>query len=292
MASINSPVRRLIKPVIHRFLGERGYQWFQVRGEVRDIRLRLVEEPEMALLPSFVGERDQVLDIGANFAYFTERLARLCPQGRVHAFEPIPLTHQICARIVRHFKLKNVSLHPVGVGATSGKMSFQVPLQAIGTHSAGQAHLAARNNDLPGREEYHPFVRHETFECPVVALDDQAEALKLDRLSFVKIDIEGAELYALRGMRELLARHKPVLLIEVCPHFMQGFGIAQEELREEIGNLGYAAYRYDPGTRKLSPAQGQYRDGNYILIHRDRKEKFGGLLETGSPDIAAAGEGA
>lgn len=280
MASVNSPLRRLVKPVLHKIFGDRIYELFHFYGKLRDIKLRLVEEDEMALLPKLIGPKDQVIDIGANFAYYTVRLAELCREGEVHAFEPIPGTFRTCRRIVKHFGLKNVRLHEAGVGAETATLSFQVPLQEIGTPSAGQAHLSGRNNQLAGHESYHPFARHQEVRCQVMALDDPAWAARFQRLSFVKIDIEGAEIFALRGMQKLLSRFQPVILLEVCPFFLQGFGVSEDDLTQTARGMGYDFYRYQPASGKLFPhARSSFTDGNYFLIHSERKQALSHLIE-------------
>ena len=67
MASVRSRVRRIVKPLLFKLLGSRGYYHVQIYAKAKDIRERLVEEKEMALLSRLVREGDHVLDIGANF---------------------------------------------------------------------------------------------------------------------------------------------------------------------------------------------------------------------------------
>ena len=274
MASVNSPFRKVIKPVIMKLLGPGAYRWFFLRGKIRDIDRRLVEEAEMALLPRLIGPRDTVIDVGANFAYYTVRMAGLCPQGKVLAFEPIPATFEACRRIVRHYGLANVEVRAQGVGERAETRRFEVPLQELGTHSAGQAHLAGRDNRLAGHEKYHAFTRHESFDCEIVALDGLLPLL--GPVSFVKIDIEGAELFALKGMRGLIARDRPTLLLEVCTFFLKGFGITEQELSDWLTEQGYSAYAYEPRSGKLQPAGVPFADGNYLFVHR---EKIAGLAD-------------
>lgn len=276
MASVDSRSRRWLKPILKKFFGQRVYDWFHQRAKLRDIRLGLVEEPEMETLSWFVKPGDQVLDIGANFGYYTSRLSRLCGTGTVHAFEPVPTTFTALQGILKSMKLRNVEAHQVGVADTSGELVFEVPLQEAGTPSAGQAHISGRNNSLEGGKALYSFHRSVQVRAPVVALDDPQWAARFSALSFVKIDIEGAELLAIRGMRNLLRQHKPVMLIEVCPFFLEGFQIAPEELRAQIEELGYRTYRYVPASRILEELQpgSPYEEGNYILIHGERANGF------------------
>ena len=278
MASVQSPVRRILKPLLFRLLGRRGYFHTQVYAKAKDIRDRLVEEKEMALLPRLVQEGDHVLDIGANFAYYSTRLSGLVGgAGKVTAFEPIPFTHDVCAALLKKLGATNVALFQKGVGARDEQVKFSVPLQDFGAISAGQAHMAERNNELYGKEDYYPFSRATEFTCHVVALDD---FLTPDErpLTFVKIDIEGAEFYALQGMRRLLEAHRPVVLIEIQPFFLKGFGIEESALVELIDQLGYDLYLYDRGSGKLRRHPEALIDSNYLMIPQARIAEFEDVL--------------
>ena len=278
MASVQSPVRRILKPLLFRLLGHRGYFHMQVHAKAKDIRQKLVEEKEMALLPRLVDEGDHVLDIGANFAYYTTRLSTLVGgAGKVTAFEPIPFTKDVCAALLKKLGATNVALFQKGVGARDEQVKFSVPLQDFGAISAGQAHMAERNNELDGKEDYYSFSRATEFMCHVVALDD---FLTLDErpLTFVKIDIEGAEFYALQGMRGLLEEHRPVVLIEMQPFFLKGFGIDESALVKLIDQLGYDLYLYDRGSGKLRRHPEALIDSNYLMIPRARIAEFEDIL--------------
>ena len=81
MASVHSPVRKFLKPILFKLFGKSVYPWFQFKAKARDIDSRLVEEKEMELLPLLLTANDEAIDIGANYAYYTERLAHLCKKS-------------------------------------------------------------------------------------------------------------------------------------------------------------------------------------------------------------------
>lgn len=250
--------------MLFKLLGETGYEHFQFLGKLKDIHNRLVEEPEMQLFSDFIGPTDQVLDIGANYAYHTHRMAGLCPFGLVFAFEPIPFTHRVCERIVRHFKLDNVRLYPLGVGARSEKACFRVPLVEFGAISGGQAHLSERNNQLDGKAQHYRFEKSREIVCQLVALDQFLPPLP--RLSFVKMDIEGAEFFALQGMRRLLEQSRPLLMLEINPFFLNGFGISPDELAGLLTGLGYEFFRFEPAMGSLVRHRGEFIEANYLML--------------------------
>lgn len=279
MASVNSPLRRLLKPLAFRIVPDRVYFWLHCYGKLRDIKLRLVEEREMSLLPEFIRPGDEAIDLGANYAYYTAPMSGLVgPTGKVYAFEPIPFTAKVFRKLISRLGIHNVELTEKGAGARNERVVFHVPLQDFGAPSAGISHIGSRNNDLPGRDQYYAFDRHEAISCDVVAIDDYLLP-RLSRLSFIKIDIEGAEYFALQGMQRTLEKFKPVILVEIQRFFLQGFDLTEEQVIGLIGEMGYEMFVYDASSHKLRPYTGPLPDFNYVLIHRSATARYAHLLQ-------------
>jgi FkbM family methyltransferase len=281
MASVKSLVRTLVKPILFKLMGKSGYKYAQLYGKIRDIENRLVEEKEMALLPLIVREGDTVLDIGANYAYYCERLSKLVGKsGTVHAFEPIPFTHEVCAMIVKKLNLNNVNLHNKGISDTTMTVEFSVPKLDFGGISAGQSHISGRTIDDDKKKEYYNFDAEEKVLCEVVALDEYLGD-KIANLSFVKIDIEGAEYMALKGMEKMIEIHKPILLLEIQPTFLKGFNIEEADFRNYLlTDLGYHLFVFNAVTIKLNAySASTFADDNYILIHADKLASQSHIIE-------------
>ena len=278
MASVNSPIRTILKPLLFKILGNRFYKYAQVYGKIRDIKYRLVEEDEIELLKYFVKSGDEVLDVGSNYAYYTERLSQIvADKGKVYAFEPIPFTHEVCRIIIKKLSLKNVLLFKKGVSDKNETVEFTVPKLSFGGISAGQAHISGRKNNLEERDRFYSFDSEEKVKCETVRLDDLLSD-KLKTLSFVKIDIEGAEYYALNGMKKIAEKFKPVILIEIQPYFLKGFGLTNEMILNIIKEAGYDIYYYKKDQKKLFILDKELWDSNYILIHQTQKEKYHNII--------------
>jgi len=279
MASVNSPIRRLVKPFLFKMLGKRGYKWVQYYAKKRDIKYRLVEEIEMELLPQLIKHDDEVLDIGANYAYYTERLSKLATDGRIYAFEPIPFTYEVASMIVKKFRLKNVNLYQKGLGEKTEILRFSVPKLSFGSMVAGLAHMAKRdNNVLKGTGH---FVSDDTNEFDAEVVDIDSFLLpELKKLSFVKIDIEGAEYFALKGMEKTLDKFKPVILIEIVALYLRSFNIELSFFQEYIQDtLGYKIYKYDKDSKKLIQQIGPIDDErNFFLIHSINVNAYKNLI--------------
>ncbi len=188
------------------------------------------------------------LDVGAHVGYYTRLLAELAgASGRVIAFEPHPRTHQVLQRNTR--KLSNVMPLPVAAAETagsaalydylmmsaSGSLHYDETLLRLQQAQLGEADVAPRRASGFEMQQYH--VR-------TVAIDECLAALGIERVDLVKMDIEGAELAALRGMQKLIAASPALALVmEYNPGALRAFGHAPAETLAEVLGLGFRRVR-------------------------------------------------
>lgn len=160
-----------------------------------------LEPPVQEALRRLLGPGDVFYDVGANVGFFTLVGARLVgPTGRVVAFEPVPS----CARAVRrNIELNDFAHAQVREQAVAGA-DGSARLLVVG--EASWSHL-----EFTGR---HADVRDE-IDVPVVALDSLVATGTIPAPDVLKIDTEGAELQALEGARETIARHRPAIVCEL-----------------------------------------------------------------------------
>ena len=197
------------------------------------------------------------------------------PNGRVYAFEPIPFTAGAFRNIARLLRFRGVELIEKGCGEKAGLIEFTVPVQESGAIIAGIVHMGARDDDRPGRERHARFQQTRKITCEVVALDEHLGAL--DGVSFVKCDIEGADYYAMKGARRLLERNKPVVVCEINPWFLEGFGLQVKQLVDFFADLGFQLHRYEGG--RLRPKQlADVEEDNWIFLPPERTERMAALL--------------
>ena len=114
----------------------------------------------------------------------------------------------------------------------------------------------------------------------VIAIDEFLP--RVERLSLIKCDIEGAELYAFRGAERTIERHLPTVVCEINPWYLEGFRIRLEELTGFFFSKGYEIYHYrnDDGRGRLHATEvSEVVEDNYAFIHPSRRERFAALLE-------------
>ncbi|HKP44990.1 MAG TPA: FkbM family methyltransferase [Pyrinomonadaceae bacterium] len=273
----NSALRRATKRVLHGFLGDSSYKYFQAVSKAKDIRNGSWSEPELDLIPVAMKPGETALDLGANFGLYSYHLGKIA--GKVYAFEPVPFTFETLSLVARLLRFRNVELIEKGCAEQAGKISFEVPVQTSGAYAAGQAYIGGRRDDREGKEQQVRWAGTKQVECEVVKLDEFLP--RIDRLSLIKCDIEGAELFAFRGAQKMIAKHLPSVICEINPWFLEGFNIRLEELLSFFTEQGYGLYFYrrENGKGKLEPvSKEQVVEDNYIFIHPDRLSRFSSLL--------------
>jgi FkbM family methyltransferase len=276
----NSALRRATKKVLHGFLGDSSYKYFQAVSKAMDIRNGSWSEPELDLIPAAVKPGDTVLDLGANFGLYSYHLSRaLGGSGKIYAFEPVPFTFDTLRLVSRILRFRNVSLVKKGCSAEAGEISFEVPVQASGALAAGQAYIAGRRDDREGKESQVRWAGTRQILCEVVKLDDFLP--RIEDLTLIKCDIEGAELLAFRGAKELIGKHLPTVICEINPWFLEGFGIRLDELIGFFSDQGYRLYHYrvQDGDRMLYEVHIEdVVEDNYTFIHPSRLSRFSSIL--------------
>ncbi|MGH2919556.1 MAG: FkbM family methyltransferase [Solirubrobacteraceae bacterium] len=162
-------------------------------------------------------------DIGANLGYFTLVASRMVgPDGRVIAFEPVPWCVDAVAANIALNDLRNAEVRAEAVGERSGHAHLRV------VRDASQSMLASLSRGADTREE---------IDVDVVAIDDLVAAGAIPPPDVMKIDIEGAEILALDGMRETIARHQPRIICEIH-ETNAAFAALMDEVGYRAANLG------------------------------------------------------
>lgn len=275
----NSLPRRVVKRLLAPVLGEGTYSILQAVAMGWDIRSGNWSEPELELLPRGLLPGETAIDIGANYGLYAYHMSRVVgPTGKVYSFEPIPFTARTFRLIQRGLRFDgNVELVNKGCGERSARVSFTVPVLSNGAISAGQVHMG-RNDELTGKQPTTHFATKHV-ECDVVALDEFLPDVR--DLALLKCDIEGADLFAMRGARRTLEKHLPTVIVEITPAFLQGFGLRVADVTDFFAELGYRLYRYEDG--RLHPAATEdVVEDNWVFVHPSRRQRFAEILPSES----------
>lgn len=196
------------------------------------------EKEEIQLVLDLLSKRRQIyqqhmvaIDCGANIGVHTLEWARhMHGWGEVHAFEAQERIFYALAGNVAINNCFNARVFWAAIGEKVGKirvphMNYFKP----GSYGSLELKQSDDNEDIGQPIQYDPAF---TYEVEMVSID----SLKLPRVDFIKIDIEGMEIEALAGARKTLEQHKPMLLVE---HMKAD----EQRLRNILENSGYNCFQ-------------------------------------------------
>lgn len=164
-------------------------------------------EPDVMIAVHESGlRRDAVcIDGGGNVGLLAMALARFAPDGQIYSFEPGRENGAFLAANLEANHITNVELVALGLWNEAQVLHLQSD-----EHHPGGAFVSETGDGFTTAEE-----------ITTVRLDDWVAERGLDRLDLLKLDIEGAEPFALLGAAETVARFRPLLLVEFNPGAVQ-----------------------------------------------------------------------
>ncbi len=190
-----------------------------------EIYKEMLEAGEVKHLAAYVKPGSTVIDVGANVGFFTKRFAKWTGRGgRVIAVEAEELNFQ---RLLRRVEKEGLT----------GQVE---PLQAAVAEQAGTLMLQL-NPDHPGDHK----LGEDGVPVEAVTLDGLVETRGWPDVSFIKIDVQGAEMRVFAGAEELFKRMKPALFVEVDDAHLKAQGTSAAELIKHLMALGYAPHRVE-----------------------------------------------
>lgn len=186
------------------------------------------------LLESFysgiVSKGDWVIDIGAHSGRHTKPLAALVGKtGKVWAFEPNPVARSWLESNIAEEKAEGlVSVFPFAVSNRKERATF-----IIANERPEESGLVAR--------AFNGETTTSKVDVDVIDLDSKIDNLN-NKLAFMKIDVEGAEFDALKGMKQILNSFRPIVAFEFGAASYEAYDVNPSEVYRYFEGLGYSIY--------------------------------------------------
>jgi FkbM family methyltransferase len=177
----------------------------------------------------------RVIDVGANLGHHTVVFSKLIGEGgQVLSCEPQSLIFQLLQANIALNGCKNVVAQQVAVGVSSGSLKLW-PIDYDQPGNVGALGVS--------QQEGHAVRNHGGEDIEMLVTDDFVlKHFGAKKVDFVKIDVQSYELYVLQGAKELLAKHKPDLFLEISPYFMRHTGYDYREIYALLASYGYKVF--------------------------------------------------
>jgi FkbM family methyltransferase len=186
------------------------------------------DERGIRFIQSHLKPGDTFVDVGANIGAYALVAAKLVGNdGQVIAFEPVTQ--------VRNRLIENGSLNQL----------YQLKVESLALFDKNTElalHISSKENFGMSSMHAHDEDSGSTEIVQTARLDDYVEDQFINKIDLIKMDIEGAELFALNGMKSTLMRLKPLVLIEICTEVLEGTDLRTDEIYAFFEDLDYSPY--------------------------------------------------
>lgn len=205
---------------------------------------------EFLFLHRFLRPDMVFIDVGANQGEYSLFAAKRLTKGRVVAFEPLPSIRSRFEENIRLNKFSNIKIIAAGLSDKKGTLEI---------HEVEDEHEGLATFFLGDRKS------KKSFEVPLVKLDEIADGTEFSRIDFIKIDIEGGELNALRGAQNTIRRFKPAIMLEINEETYLAAGYRTQDILDILGSSGYQPFEIRKVGR-LAPVRNLPPFGNFVFL--------------------------
>jgi len=201
----------------------------------QDYVLKAYEPYTTELFKQVVKPGATVLDIGAQFGYYSLIAAKQIRQGgKVYAFEPVPNNFELLKRNIQINRC-NQMIHAVQ--------------KAVGDKPTTVRIFVYRDSDSHGMYCHPKATVKETITVESIAMDEFLGGQPVD---VIKMDIEGNEPFALEGMKQTIAKSPSIILFtELNPAFLRRAGVKSEDYLTQLEDLGFDIQLIDESAHCL-----------------------------------------
>ena len=207
------------------------------------------EQDTNTVLSKYIKKGDVVIEAGANIGSETLLISKLVGQGSVYGFEPNPYTFERLSINVSVNSLTNVKVFDCALGESDGNINFNI---------------YPKNFCNPGMSSKY-------METPITqkitvvqkTLDSFIKQNNIDKVDFLKMDIQGAEMDLLLGAGETIRKHKPTVFLEAFALFND-----TKALFEKFKEYGYNVYLIKENNIEPIRNIAEIKDGNWLAINQ------------------------
>ncbi len=182
-------------------------------------------------LLSLIDDNDILIDVGSHGGSWSFYLCKLVPKGKVICFDALPL-YSSSLRILSFFtRKKNIDSHNYAIQNKKQKVKLTW-LDQKGDRLTGMTRISVKAD----KKLQTLIVKGTTLDSFFSNYEYNNRIIKL-----IKIDIEGAELLALKGSINIIEKFKPIIIIEVCINHLKKYKIDVKSVYSFFDKIGYKA---------------------------------------------------
>lgn len=217
------------------------------------------ESEELNMVLKLLGMLDNesvIFDIGANLGWYTLNLKKDMKTRKIYSFEPIKETFDKLKQNVYINEIDENNIFNFGFFNENKKIEFFYDILASGASSLADLREVKTTQKV---------------ECNVRRMDDFVKDENINRIDFIKCDVEGSELFVYQGGIESIDRFKPIVFSEMLRKWSNKFGYHPNDIINLFTKIGYQCYVINDKKLKLfTKVDENTIETNYFFLHKQK----------------------
>ena len=211
------------------------------------------EKQDSEMLFKLLQDGDTIFDIGANIGWYSCHMAKKLPMAKIYSFEPIPETFEKLNKNITINDITNVVLNNIAFSSKRETLTFYYSPLVTG---------ASSSQNITENEHMSKL------ECAADTLDNYMAVNNIEKLDFIKCDVEGAEYFVFQGGSKTFVEHKPIVFTEMLRKWAAKFGYSPNDIITYFTNFGYKCFVSDAGKlRQFGTVTDETQETNYFFLH-------------------------
>lgn len=195
----------------------------------------MYEKDDSEMLFKLLNDGDTIFDIGANIGWYSNHLAKKFPNSTIYSFEPIPETFNQISVNTELNGATNIRLNNLALSSKKEKLTFYYSPNVTGASSSQNI---TENQSMT------------KLELEAETIDNFISTNSIDKLDFVKCDVEGAEYFVYQGGFETFKNHKPIVFTEMLRKWAAKFDYHPNDIITFFSEIGYDCFYSQNGKLK------------------------------------------
>ena len=235
-----------IKEIIH------GIVWAK-RNFLNEYKVK-----EIDVIRKYLRDDDICIDVGAHAGSWSIPLSKIVSRGAVWGFEALPYYARVLGITTRILGRRNIRVVNKAVLSSEQEVNIQWK-GTSGERLTGKTHVAFAGEGLVDPVSVQGISLDSFFE------ENNA---KKNRIAFIKIDIEGAELFALEGAALIINKWHPIFFLEIYEEYCRSYGYSFKDIFELMSSYGYCSFIVNQESKIIPVNAASYsKQGDVLFIH-------------------------
>ena len=216
----------------------------------------MYEKDDSEMLFKLINDGDTIFDIGANIGWYSNHLAKKFPNSTIYSFEPIPETFNQIRANTKLNGAMNIRLNNLALSSKKEKLTFYYSPTVTGASSSQNI---TENQSMT------------KLELEAETIDNFIISNSIDKLDFVKCDVEGAEYFVYQGGLETFKHKKPIIFTEMLRKWAAKFGYHPNDIINYFFQFGYKCFIANQGKLKIvDKVDDQTIETNFFFLHESK----------------------